>query len=112
SELPRLERRRQNVALDIVQIAHSAELGDGLFPRLYPQIQADHVLLQAQTSEDRRLLAAAAARIQQPLARLGNPPALELFLHPADVHVVVESITALALEPSVPARQPLKRVAP
>src|SRR5207248_3021326 len=57
--------------------------------------------------QDLRLLAAAAAGVQQPVAPRRRPAALELLLHPVDVNVVVEAVAALALELAQPARQPL-----
>src|SRR5262249_21282545 len=75
-------------------------------------VQPHHVLLWTLAGQHLRLLAAAAASVQQPLARLRHPAALELLLHPADVDVVVKPVAALALELPVPARQPLDREPP
>src|SRR5262249_20791558 len=87
-------------------------LGDSLYLRVHSQIQAHDILLWALTGQDCGLLAAAATRIDHPLARLERTAALELLLHPANVNIIVESVAAFALEASVPARQPLDGVAP
>src|SRR5262249_10114048 len=111
-ELTVLERRLQDVALDVVQVGRLAELGDGLLQRLHAEVEPDHVLRRTLAGPHPGLLAAPPARGPPPPAPLPPAAPLQLLLHPADVDVVVEAVAAFALEDAVPARQPLEGVAP